>query len=387
MKLKLTSIIFFGILVQILATQGILTFNIFNVIGIWEVKKVLHPIGLLLVFIPFIIRLCSLKQIIPSKESFVLFSYLFLQYIILIYNGISVLSFLYSLREVVVLFLIIIVYQSFSFKKQYFETIAKGLLCLVIANIIFVIITMVIGAEQYMKLITGRFFWPFDPLLKFKISTFIGGFYRSPGLIGDSTSVGFFGVFAFFIISHSEIKKFFWIPLILVFLSFTRSVYLVITIYFLLQILSNKKYVKLTIALVPIIIVFVVYLFSLNLLSLESLWMRIDNWMTEVDLDSNIVFGGNLGGIGSAAPKGSGFVSIMDSYWLYVYHGIGLLGVCLVIYFFFKKTAYTKDNLFILIGFIVSGLFVTYSQSIPFLVFFPLLAIKNWWITNTDNIL
>jgi hypothetical protein len=115
--------------------------------------------------------------------------------------------------------------------------------------------------------------------------------------------------------------------------------------------------------------------------------MRIDNWMTEVDLDSNIVFGGNLGGIGSAAPKGSGFVSIMDSYWLYVYHGIGLLGVCLVIYFFFKKTAYTKDNLFILIGFIVSGLFVTYSQSIPFLVFFPLLAIKNWWITNTDNIL
>ena len=107
--------------------------------------------------------------------------------------------------------------------------------------------------------------------------------------------------------------------------------------------------------------------------------MRIDNWINTVDLDSNIVFGGNLANIGAASPEGTGFASIMDSYWLFIYHGLGLLGVVLVLYFFFKKLAYTKNNLFILIGLVISGLFVTYSQSIPFLVFFPFLAIKNWW--------
>lgn len=380
MKLKLTNVIFFGILIQILATQGILTFNVFKFVGFWEVKKALHPIGLMFVFIPFMIRLFSLKKITPSKESFLLLIYLTIQYLFLFFNKISLLSFLYSFREVVVLFLVIIVYQTFYFKKQYFETIAKILLCLVIANIVFISINFLIGAEAYMKFMTGRFFWPFDPLLKFKISTFIGGFYRSPGLIGDSTSLGYFGVFSFYIISHSKIKKFLWIPLVLVFLSFTRSAYLVVIIYFLLQVLSHKKYLKWAIALIPVIIIILIYLISIDLLSLESLWIRIYNWVNVIDLDSNFIFGGNLGNIGSAAPEGSGFAAIMDSYWLYLYHGIGLLGIGLVIYFFFKKIAYTKDNLFILIGLVVAGLFVTYSQSIPFLVFFPLLAVKNWWI-------
>ncbi|MGM5469165.1 hypothetical protein ACS386_02710 [Flavobacteriaceae bacterium LMO-SS05] len=379
MKLKLTSIIFFGIFIQIFATQGILMFNIFNLLGVWEIKKVLYPIGLVLVLIPFMMKSFSLKKITLSQESVLLFSYLIIQYFVLVFNKIPLLSFLYSFREVVVLFLVIVVYQRFNLKKQYFETISKWLLYLVVANIIFVIINFSLGPESYMRLMTGRYYWPIDPLLKFKISTFYSGFYRSPGLIGESASVGFFGVFAFFIIVHSKLKRFFWIPLILIFLSFTRSAYLVVIIYFLLQVLSNKKYLKFTITITPIIIAFVIYLFYARLLSLESLWMRIDNWINVVDLNSNFIFGGNLANIGSSASDESSFASIMDSYWLYLYHGLGLLGICLVLYFLFKKIAYTKDNLFILIGLIVAGLFVTYTQSIPFLVFFPLLAIKNWW--------
>lgn len=384
MKLKLASLIFFGIFIQILATQGILMFNIFKLVGAWEIKKALYPIGLVIVLIPFMLKSFSLKKITLNKESVLLFSYLTIQYLILIFNKIPLLSFLYSFREVVVLFLVISVYQGFSFKKQYFEIISKCLLYLVIANIVFVLINLSIGPELYMKFMTGRYFWPIDPLLKFKISTFYSGFYRSPGLIGESASVGFFGVFSFFIISHSKLRRFFWIPLVLVFLSFTRSAYLVVIIYFLLQILSNNKYLKFTIVFIPLIIVFVIYLFYSRLLSLESLWIRIDNWVNVVDLNSNIFFGGNLANIGAAAPEGVGFAAIMDSYWLFIYHGLGLLGVILVIYFFFKKIAYTKNNLFLLIGLVISGLFVTYSQSIPFLVFFPLLVIKNWWeIQNT----
>ena len=379
LKVKISSIAFVGIIIQVLATQGILMYNFFNLFGVWEIKKLLHPLGLILVLLPFLIKVFSNKKNGVTIETITLFSYLFFQYVVVVYNHINFVSFLYSVREVVVLFIIIVAYQSFVFSKIQFEFITKLLLYLVIVNIFFVLLNIFIGGEAYMMLMTGRFYWPFDPLLKFKISTFIGLVSRSPGLIGESTSVGYFGVFSYFFISHSTYRKYLWIPLVLVFLSFTRSAYMVVFIYAFLQILTNKKYFKIAIVFLPVIIGFFIYLFYIGLLSLESLWMRIDNWINKVDLDSDVFFGGNLAHIGSAAPIDSGFAAIMDSYWLFLYHGLGLVGISLILYFLIKKIAYTKDNLFMLIGLLTAGLFVTYTQSIPFLVFLPLLAIKSWW--------
>ena len=230
-----------------------------------------------------------------------------------------------------------------------------------------------------MMLMTGRFYWPKDPLLNFKISTFMGLTWRSPGLVGESAAVGVFGVFSFFFILHSKYKKYFWLPIILVFLSFTRSVYLIIITYYLLKVFTNKKYLKYVLIGLPTIVGSIVAISYSGLLSLASFWMRIDNWINKVDLDSNILYGGNLANIGTAAPEGIGFAATMDSYWLFVFHGLGIVGVVVIMLFLFKKIAYTKDNLFFLIGIFVAGLFITYTQSIPFLVFLPLLAIKSWW--------
>ncbi len=378
-RIKLSTIAFTGILLQIISTQGILTYNIFNFFKIWELKKILHPIGVLLVFIPFFIKISRERNLKISIISTILFSYLLIQYAIIIHNHIPITSLFYSFREIVLLFLMIVAYSRLRISKKYFDTISKLLIILVILNLFFVILNIYIGGETYMTFMTGRYYFPIDPLLKFKISTFMGLTWRSPGLIGESASVGIFGVFSFFFILHSNYKKYYWIPILLVFFSFTRSIYLIIATYYLLYILTNKKYVKYFIIGFPLIISGIGIIAYSGLLSLASFWMRIDNWINKVDLDSNILFGGNLANIGTAAPEGIGFAATMDSYWLFIYHGLGIVGITIIVTFLLKKLAYTKDNLYFLMGIFVAGLFITYTQSIPFLVFFPLLAIKSWW--------
>ncbi len=376
-QIKLLSVAFFGIIVQTIATQGILTYNIFNFLGVWEIKKYLYPIGLLIVLFAFFFK--TVSRIKLSIITIILFLYFLIQYLYTIFNHIPIVSLLYSIREVVILFLMVVIYSNLDFPKSYLDKLSKLLLILTILNIAFIGLTFFLGAEAYMKLMTGRYFWPKDPLLKFKISTFMNLTWRSPGLIGESAAVGLFGLFSFFFILHSKYKKYYWLPIILIFLSFTRSVYVVIVVYYFFKIISIKKYFKYAMFSFPIIIMAIIFLFRLGLLSLTSLQMRINNWVNKVNLDSHILFGGNLVNIGTAAPEDSGFANTMDSYWLFLYHGLGIFGIILIILFLLKKIALTKDNLFFLIGVFVAGLFITFTQSIPFLVFFPLLSISNWW--------
>lgn len=380
LNIKLSSIVFFGIIIQIIATQGILTYNFFKLFGYWELKKVLHPIGILFVIIPVFIKLLFSKNIKLSPESILLFTYLFFQYLyLIIFKKITIVSFFYSFREVILIFLLIASYQLFYLKKEYLHRISKVLLILTIINIIFSVLTQYLGPERYMKLLTGKYYWPIDPELKFKISTFLTGIYRSPAIIGESASVGFFGVFSFFFIFHSKYKKYFWVPIILVLLSFTRSAYLALVIYAILLILNTKKYFNVAIKTLPILIIIFVYAVYSKFLNLESLWMRIDNWFNKINIQSNLFFGGALNKIGVSAPKSSGFAAIIDNYWLYLYYGIGLIGILLVLYFLYKKYNTNKNLLFFTIGIMTSSLFISINQSIPFLVLFPLLSISNWW--------
>jgi hypothetical protein len=62
LKIDLTKVAFWGILVQIIATQGILSFYVFNLIGLWEVKKFLHSLGISMVLMPYVILLINKEK-------------------------------------------------------------------------------------------------------------------------------------------------------------------------------------------------------------------------------------------------------------------------------------------------------------------------------------
>lgn len=386
LSINITTIAFLGVIIQLLSTQGILMYNLFDKIGIWKVKTILHPIGVGLVFIAFLgkIVLNGRKKI--SKETIILFYYLIVHYLVLFFTGeFSIISAIYSIREVVVMFLLIVAYDYFVFSNVRFKIFAKILLLLVLFNIVFVFLTYYLGPEDYMLLLTGRYFYPKDPLLNFKISTFLGVLPRSPGLIGESAAVGFFAVFSYFILSKSDLKKYSWLCVLLVFMTLTRSAIMVLFIYFLLSILIKKGMFRKVIWFSPIILVVGIISEKAKLLNIRSMEMRVDNWINRVNLDSNPLFGGNLHNIGAAAPKGIGFAATMDSYWLFLFHGIGLLGIFLVGYFVLKKMGYSRDTLLFSISVFVGGVFVTFTQSIPFLVLFPLLALREWFDKGEDS--
>lgn len=381
MKLSLNKIIYFLILLQIISTQGILTFNVFKLLGNWEIKSLLHPLSIILLIFFVIVYRIKKNSIKLTPIDVFLFLYFFLSFIILLINTkVDLLSAYFSFREVFLIVILIFIYQQITLKKLYWNKLLNLLHILVIANIIFVCLTYFLGPEKYMELLTGRFIWPTDHEYKFKISNFFY-FWRSPGLIGSAGNVGYFGLISYFLFDQDEkykTKKIF--AILLAILGFVRSVYLVLIIYWVIKFLLTKRILKKMQYVLPYVLPFtpiVIYiLYDKGILDLRSLFMRIDHWIEDMPHDFNLLFGGSIGKVG-AAVRGEGFHATLDSYWLLMLISVGLVGIFLLLLFVYEKAKGNNKLMYALLGFLVAGLFITFTQGIVFLVLFPLLFIKH----------
>ena len=88
------------------------------------------------------------------------------------------------------------------------------------------------------------------------------------------------------------------------------------------------------------------------------------------------MFGGELGKIGTAVIEDDG-LRIWDSYWLTTLLSFGVLGVILIVSFINNKHRKDIELSVFLIAIALSGFFVTLTQSITFLVMFPLIFLKK----------
>lgn len=380
MKLQLSNILLFSILIQILATQGIVTFNLFNYLGYWEIKSIIHPIGILTLLVFFLLKLFNKQKLKTNVIDLTFITYLSFSCLLLILNSNEVESFYIAFREVFLLFILIYIYYQCTISITSWRIILKFLYILVILNLLFVTLTYLIGAENYMNLVTGRFIWPIDPEYKFKISNFYK-FWRSPGLIGEAAAVGYFGLISFFLFVEDETYKNKAIfPLLLTLLCFVRSVYLVLIIFIVFKFLLKKQNLRkmefIIPFLIPATILVSIPLYIYNFLSIKSILMRIQHWTQDIEVKFNWLIGGAIGMVGGAV-RGEGFVATLDSYWLLMLFSVGALGILLLMIFLYTKTRNNKNLKIILIAMIFTSFFVTITQSIPFLVLFPLLFLKK----------
>lgn len=379
MKLKLSSLLFLGILLQIISTQGIMTFNFFKLFGHWELKSVLHPFAVLIILGYFILKVFHRRKIKISIIDVLLFLYLGLSVIMLIINANGLKSAYIAFREVFLLFIMVFIYSQECIDIVKWRNLLKIIFYLTLINLFFIGLTYLLGAKEYMLLVTGNFHWPLDPEYLFKISTF-SVFWRSPALMGSAGAAGYFGLISYFLFQQDEVyKKKRWFPLLLVILSFIRSAYLALVIYLLLDFFSkNKNWVKLKNMLpyiLPVSALIIFPLFKYNILSMASIGFRINHWINDIDTNFNFLFGGALGKIGGAA-RGEGFVETLDSYWLLLLMSVGFIGVLLSLLFIYEKAIKNRQILFFTIAFFIAGFFITLTQSIPFLVLFPLLFLE-----------
>lgn len=377
MKLKLNKVFFYALVLQVIATQGIFTFFVFDLIGNWELKSLLHPLSFLIIVIVFVLR--SLHRISFTVIEFIFFIYLFAEFIVLFFNVSELSAGYLSFREVFMLFILIYIYNNTYIPRKKWNKILKVIYVFVIANIFFVGLTYVLNADDYMRLITGRFYWGMDPEYKFKISNFYI-FWRSPGLVGSSGSLAYFGLLAYFLMDRQneyKVKK--WFAVILVAICFTRSAYLVLILYMMINFITNKEnFSKIVLFLKyasPFIFIGVLYLTQYRLFSFESVLMRIDHWINDMNISYNIFFGGAIGKSG-ASVRNLGFVSVLDSYWLYMLYSIGIIGILLMFLFFYEKIYGIRKLAIFTISVSIAGIFITLTQAIPFLVLFPMLFLK-----------
>lgn len=376
--IKKTNILIYGIFIQLFATQSILMFNLFDLVNFWQIKKFLHPAGVGLAIL-YVVILKKHKKTYSAID--ILLALYLLTYLILsIPNYDDLASFYYSFRDNFMVFALIMIYSNTKIKPKVWLVFLKFTLVFVLLNICAVFVNFIIGYEDYMELVTGRFMWGNDPEYNFKISFFYN-FIRSPGLIGESANLGYFGLFSFwFFLKSKEFNKYAIFPFLLALLSFTRSVYLSLFLVFLIRVLNNRQVLKFLLKYIWVIFLlilfFVVLLYSYNIFEAESLFIRIEDWGKKAKSSSSYLFGGELGKIGTAAIEDDG-LSILDSYWLTTLLSFGVLGAILIVSFINNKRRKDIELSVFLIAIALSGFFVTLTQSITFLVMFPLIFLKK----------
>lgn len=376
--IKKTNILIYGIFIQLFATQSILMFNLFDLVNFWQIKKFLHPAGVGLAIL-YVVILKKHKKTYSAID--ILLALYLLTYLILsIPNYDDLASFYYSFRDNFMVFALIMIYSNTKIKPKVWLVFLKFTLVFVLLNICAVFVNFIIGYEDYMELVTGRFIWGNDPEYNFKISFFYN-FIRSPGLIGESANLGYFGLFSFwFFLKSKEFNKYAIFPFLLALLSFTRSVYLSLFLVFLIRVLNNRRVLKFLLKYIWVIFLlilfFVVLLCSYNIFEAESLFIRIEDWGKKAKSSSSYLFGGELGKIGTAVIEDDG-LSILDSYWLTTLLSFGVLGVILIVSFIKNKHHKDIELSVFLIAIALSGFFVTLTQSITFLVMFPLIFLKK----------
>jgi len=376
MKVKLNKLFLLPIVLQIIATQGVLTFLLFKYLGNWEIKKYIHPLSFFLILIFFVIK--AAQKLTITLLDIVFFSYFFILFIVLIFNVDGIEPVYLVFREVYFLFILVYIFSQIEINRSDWNKILKLIFFLLIVNSVFIILTNTMGPEKYMKMITGRYQWGIDPEYKFKISNFYK-FWRSPALIGDAASVGYFSVITYLFMDQDDrFKKRKYLALFPLVFSFVRSAYLVLLVYEFLKFFTKKKNLKILVLIfkisVPILVITFIYLSKYDIFSTASLYDRFYLWGNQVDVDYNLLFGGEIGNVGSGA-RGQGFIATIDSYWFFLLLSSGFIGILLTILFLYEKSKKTNKFLFILISFFIGGLLVNLTQSIVFLVLFPMLFI------------
>ena len=377
MKVKLNKFFYWSILFQVLATQGVLSFIIFKFLGNWEIKKLLHPISFFLVVMVFIVQ--SSKKIKITILDILFFGY-FLALLVVMFININNLESAYIVfREVYFVFILVFIFSQVEIRQEQWDKVLNLIFYFLILNSVFILLTNYLGPEKYMRMITGRYQWGIDPEFKFKISNFYK-FWRSPALIGDAASVGYFSVIGYLLMDQNKkFKNKKYIALFPLIFSFVRSAYLVFFIYEFLKFFTKKKNLKILVLIfkigVPLLLMLGFVLSKYDILSLESLYHRFYLWENNTEIEYNSFFGGAIGNVGGGA-RGQGFISTIDSYWLFMLFSSGIIGISLTILFIYEKSLKTNKFLFILLSFLFAGFFVSLTQSLVFLALFPLLFIR-----------
>lgn len=377
MKVRLNKLFFWSIILTIISTQGVLNFIIFDFLGNWEIKKLIHPLSFFLVFILYLFK--AIKKFTITFVDVVFISYFLITFFILLFNSDGLQSLYITSREVYFLFVSIFIYHKLDFNEKQWHKILNFLFYILILNTLAIGLTYVLGPEKYMKLITGNYVWGIDEY-GFKMSNF-SQFWRSPALTGNPASVGYFSVLTYVLMDKNEkFKKKKYFSLIPLFFSFVRSAYLIFVVYEFLKFVTKKKNLKRIGTIlkvgIPFLLIIFIYLSQKTILSTASLYHRLRLWGSEMNVNYNLFFGGAIGKVGGGTRDLGGFKATVDSYWLYLILSIGIIGILVAVLFIYSKSEKNNRFLFVLIAFFITGFFINLTQSIVILVLFPLIFIK-----------
>lgn len=380
-----------GVFTCILSTQGILMNFIFAKMGVGFIKSFLFEIGVLILVISIIY-----KNIIERKctklaiSDLFIITYVILEVMVLLIKGIGFSGIIYTIKETWLAIILIIIYKQFSETLiRNSRLIIKILLVLNILNLVATVISLIIGPEKYMTALTGRYIYPVDKELKFKVSH-ISGILRSPALIGESASFSYFAAISFVIFDLYKCKKGKIVSLVNVFFAFTRSGYLFISMYIIVtfirrfNIKKQKSINSITFSIIFIILCALIgggiisesKEFTTIISSSSSTNERLQVWesIREQNINENIMeslIGGGLGEIGNAY-NGYGALKVFDNTWIYLYYSIGFIGLGLLVIFLLRETHNNYNKLAIILGLFLSMVFINIFQSECIIALLPI---------------
>lgn len=159
-KFSINRILFWGIFLLVISTQGILTFNIFKLLGgdLWTLKSFVQPFAVSIILFYFLLKLIGSKKIKLTQIDILLFAYFGFSVVFLIQNFSGFESVYIAFREVYLLFILIFIFNQVQVTYKQWNVILNLIFILVLLNIVFTILIFFMDWSQYTKLLVGESF-------------------------------------------------------------------------------------------------------------------------------------------------------------------------------------------------------------------------------------
>lgn len=323
---------FYGIVIKI-------TFN-FNML--FKIKTLLPELLLTLIIILSLIDICIVKRKLINKMLFIFILYIIGIIIMNLSTNPTISEVVYIFRDVMIPILALYMLYNVNFSKNDIDFILDKILIIMIIFTILGFILMILqhtlGWEWTSKFYTGYTFYGLDEISRVKVWFAKGGILRPPSLTGNSGANGIYNVVAFIIISNRMRNKLYKYPILLISFICTimstnkTAIISLIAIIFLSILLKLNYKLKTSIGVFLITITSIISIpFLSNENIIYSTFDRIKLWIENIKDIRLIEFFIPVNLFKTTAASDTGFLSILDSTYLYFLISFGFVGLVLLI--------------------------------------------------------
>lgn len=356
---------------------GIIIKFTFKTNMLFKFKTILPEVILSIIILLSLICILKSKRRLRNKWLFIFIIYSFVIIIINLFTRPSASEIAYVIRDVILPIITLYVLYNVDFTNQELKFILDKILIIMILftilGFILMLLQHLLGWEWTSSFYTGYTFYGLDEASRIKVWFSKGDIIRPPSLTGNSGSNGIYNVISLIFIQQLIDKKRYKYPMVVLscictIMSTNKTAIVTLVIILVINKLSKlNKILKINYIIITSIILTIILIPIIsNEDIIYSTLDRFNLWSENIVNIKAINFIIPINLFNTTAVSNTGFLSVLDSSYLYFLLSFGIIGlillVCNLIALYITKSNNSCIPRYLILLFLLSSLMLNVTQ-------------------------